>query len=951
MIVPYEQTTIQDLTVGIKAATPRESLNVASIINSDTGPVTRMSNSNQADLINNYLTGNTFSASDNETIQCLGAGLTSFPIDTIRVNNSPIRVGIGSLGSVVYTDENFNLINKVTTATIAEANSDPTVFYIVLSSNDNTPVETCYYLGDSNDIPEGITSNRVQLGSSDTKVTIANFFQYLQGAGLCTGYSSTISTINTGIVGGASDPAISSNIYDVEVTSENENINFYSFSESARFSTGDFIKIGNVTYVNMGLGTSTGVNLESYENPVKLYFNEDNPTSARFLAAILNQIYTHKNIQYPWGVSIQINMNLSSVEGPEGDSKVPTSVVITGDITPYITWDGTTKVLKSVNGVVPATNGRIIITNSDSTKESYYFGNLTPTPDDIHINGVACIEDFVLGIHEYKSKELLQTGSTISVTGAGGGAASLYYKTSSAPTITKGTSTSSAVIITLEASSNFFEIKHLTDDENKGATTYENQYIVIGNTCYYTSQRPDLPRLDPPVNTFVSISNLLMSTSEFLSEAYQAAFASFDLCATPDGLLVSGSHNILASDNISVSNLRIVDQTKLTDRFACMTRFPSTKDLFQYSYVANNDEFSTFTINYSFKSITGEIVISFDGAAVNGYGKSLYYENYNEGDNANDYIYILELNGSEYLNSFQSNMFGSQVLCLPPTEADYAAAMLKFMDYKDKAYQFVWDAGHCHPTLAKAAQTVANKIHAQFPISYPVEIKDVASALGYYESLGINDNKAIHLVPAHKNTYNGNFLSTVPASLVYIVNRVNAFNTSSQEFIPLFGSVKGICSAPNLVWNITDNNDPTKSELQLLLNSNINSIVRELSTTYIKSNATGQSETSYLSEDQNVYMTNILAQICDAYNPCLQGELNDSDLWSKITAELTDNINQRMIAGKKPKLNAFKVICDETLNTQTVIESRTVIYEVWVQYTPSVAYVKAYVQVVRLNTI
>ena len=67
-------------------------------------------------------------------------------------------------------------------------------------------------------------------------------------------------------------------------------------------------------------------------------------------------------------------------------------------------------------------------------------------------------------------------------------------------------------------------------------------------------------------------------------------------------------------------------------------------------------------------------------------------------------------------------------------------------------------------------------------------------------------------------------------------------------------------------------------------------------------------------------------------------------------SKLTQLLSARLQAGKKPTLNAFRVICDEKLNTQDVIEANQLKYKVEVQYTPSVKFVTAYLDVVRLNS-
>ena len=208
----------------------------------------------------------------------------------------------------------------------------------------------------------------------------------------------------------------------------------------------------------------------------------------------------------------------------------------------------------------------------------------------------------------------------------------------------------------------------------------------------------------------------------------------------------------------------------------------------------------------------------------------------------------------------------------------------------------------------------------------------------------INTFQAIEVVPGFKGTYCGSFLTAVPGGLAYIVARVNSYSNGSTEFQPLFGPRRGAVSAPNLQWYIN------KTDQQKLADMNINSIVSDINGVYINNNVTSQKITSYLSEDQNVYMSNVIAHICEEYNPKIIAELNDAELWGTVVNQLTQLLSARLQAGKKPTLNAFRVICDEKLNTQDVIEANQLKYKVEVQYTPSVKFVTAYLDVVRLNS-
>ena len=375
-----------------------------------------------------------------------------------------------------------------------------------------------------------------------------------------------------------------------------------------------------------------------------------------------------------------------------------------------------------------------------------------------------------------------------------------------------------------------------------------------------------------------------------------------------------------------------MDQTKNDDSFAVVCRFTSSQPLFDFEYEAHDDEYKTIDFTYQFKTKIGSFTMSFDGNAIDGYGKSLFYENYNEGDASNPYIYIKKLDGEGVLSKFSPSKFGNEVMNNEPTEADYAAAVLKYLDVKEKQYDFVTDAGHVGVALAGACKQVADERFAEYIPSFPPK-KDVASLKEYASSINLNDFRCYYLVPSHKSTYNGQFLTTVPASLTMIFARVNAFSTTVAEFSPLFGTIKGTATAPYMIKNFTN------AEAQALADMNINVITKDVAGTYIRSNFTSQTENSYLSEEQNAYMTNVLCHICEEFN-----------LRASVEENLSQRIQQRMISGKNPTFAGFRVVCNDELNPLSVIEARQLVYQVWVQYTPSVAYVLAYVYVKRLGS-
>jgi len=947
-LLPYTKTYAIDMTRGIASATPPASLNIASIIVADTGPIDRVTLRNQNDLVDIFCTGSSISATDNETIQYNGALLTQVATDVFRVDTSAMRIGVGSLGTKMYFDKEYNLLETVTKAQLLQKPSEITSLYIIATAADGavSPLngeaitgDIPYYIGDVPTNDEGQPlSGAVSLNefreNQDAQITIEEFRRILQTSGIVLSFTEKSGNYNSVL-----NPAYSGLKLENKQTKFGDlcNVSFENFPGLMNIVEATEAQIPDNSYF-MTINGSQGYLPDNSTATTNAEYNQSISTNEvttlysprHFLVKVLDELYKSTSITDPWTQDIKIEIETNKVLD-ESESDIAT-------LSKYIQIQNGSEAIDET----PAVKTKITAYNASifglDNKSIAWVGD-----DNIYMipSGMS-LQAALVDLYEHIIKT--DAGATISITSAAGGNPYFAYSSLGSTSI----ETDGVALVWSSSSTDYARMTFADDAHNPDYKTEETLYIVIDNYCFYAGKKPtEVPGYDAEANgvlSYVTVSKVEMSIPDFL-KAVVGKIAEIFTVGTGFGgyFLVSGSHDFVTSSNIQLSNETILDQTKNDDSFAVVCRFTSSLPLFDFEYEAHDDEYKTIDMTYKFKTKVGSFTMSFDGNAIDGYGKSLYFDNYNEGDNANPYIYIKKLDGEGILSKFSPSEFGNEVMNNEPTEADYAATILKYLDVKEKQYDFVTDAGHVGVALAGACKQVADERFAEYFPSFPPK-KDVASIKEYASSINLNDFRCYYLVPSHKSTYNGQFLTTVPASLTMIFARVNAFSTTVAEFSPLFGTVKGTATAPYMIKNFTN------AEAQALADMNINVITKDVAGTYIRSNFTSQTENSYLSEEQNAYMTNVLCHICEEFNPTIIAELNTSDLRASVEENLSQRIQQRMVSGKNPTFAGFRVVCNDELNPLSVIEARQLVYQVWVQYTPSVAYVLAYVYVKRLGS-
>lgn len=941
--LPYQKTDVVDNSAYQSSLVADTGINIASIINADTGPMDRVTLQSSADLIKYFCTGSAITAKSDQTIQVLGAMLATGGVDVIRVGTANIKIGRTDDGQLVFTDSNYNVIPKLSRLKFTSVEENPTLLCLRIGN-------IVYYVADSQSHKPD-TQYETQYIEGD--VTVENLIRGVSDKCIAVGEDYIITEQNNVACDGGELDTIS-----IETTYVSTNKTLYPI-ENSLIPIDSYITIDNVSYYFIGDGTQF-----SQDNITKLSENGgvviriknslNNIRTERFIAKVISEAFINNTNTF---IESDVKFDFSHViEYSKGEND---------DYGYTNTYDFSTRLsdlgIYTYSHNDEITSGYFTIDNfPDTTSPTGYttrrfawnlpdntFIKEGDNNDSIHTYSITTEStDFIQILQEFELEYTKTIDTLIPVYTEQSNeltTPSMYFENS---TVSIATLNEYAKLEDVEEAGVYKTYVHLKEVEDNELS------VQVDGVVYYIGEDPSDKYSN--VTSSVRLGNSPMTVSDFKVKLFNQLNADLIMGKiNNDSIWVSGDVNVTSKSIIIITKaIKNQDIDLETSKFALVAKFPSSKKLFDYAYMKDTsiEDFDVLKISYVYNQIQGTMVISFDANAVDGYGNALYYDRYNDGENETSLFKIIEVNPDnetpQNVDSITVEPWGNEILMAEPTLADYQAAMLKYLDYEDKQYRYIWDSGYSMPAFAKTMFTVATEKNAQVVLSYPVTYKagDEENVLNYYTAIGVDSPRMYHIVPAHKSTYNGGFLTTVPASVSFLAARINSYKNVTPELQPLFGANRGATSAPNLVWRIN------KTTQQKFADSQINCIVNDINGTYINFNMTGQKKTTYLSEEQNMYISDVIAGVCEQFNPTIIAEQNNEELWETVERTVTSMVTQRVMVNKNPAPAGIRVRCVEFMKANPdIAESRQVKYWVDVKYYPTACYINATVQVVRLN--
>lgn len=938
--LPYTKTTVVDNSAYQSSLVADTGINIATIIKADTGPMERVSLSSADDLIGYFCTGTKITAKTDQTIQCIGAMLGTTGVDVIRVGTANIKVGKTNDGKIVYTDSNYNPIPKLSRLKFTSVENDPTTLCINIG-------DTTYYVGR---IPDDSLTNAVKI---EGDITIENLIRGVSDKCISIGEDYIITAENN----------VSCKYGEIDTISlETTYISTNKVLEpilNNEIPVNSYITIDNTSYFFVGDGKNYSQDdidklEEGGASVVKIKNSLNTISTERFIAKVISTAYNEgtetsvtSDVKFDFSHVIEMSQGENDEYGYTSTYDFSTRMSDLGIYT-YSKDDELTSGYFTIDNFPDSsvesgfTKRRFAwnMTNTDFNKEDQLEVIHTYTINTQSTDFIEILQEFelqyartfdtLIPVYTQNDEELVTP--------------SIYFENSTVSIATFDKYTKLEEVSDSGVYKTYISLKEIEDTELS---------VMVDNIVYYIGEDPS--DIYQGSMGSVRLGNIPMTISEFKKKLFNQLETDLIIGRIDDDTIwVQGEVNAISKSAIIVTKAIKNQTVDLADsKFALIAKFPSTKKLFHYEFIkdTSNEDFDVLKINYFYNQLSGSMIVSFDAEAVDGYGNVLYFDRYNDGQYENSLFKIIELN--EDVDCPQNEQlevidyWGNEVLIGEPDVGNYQAALLKYEDYEDKQYRFIWDSGYSQPAFAKTMFTLACDKNAQAVPSYPVTYRkgNEEEVLTYYTAIGCDSPRMQHVIPAHKSTYNGAFLTTVPGSYSYIVARVNSYKNVTPEFQPLFGATRGAVSAPNLVWNIN------KTTQQKFADSNINCIVHNINGTYLNFNMTGQKKTTYLSQEQNMYMSNVIAGVCESYNPTLIAEMNTPDLWNQVETTVTSMLNQRMMAGKNPAPHSFRVRCVSVMEANPdYVESLMLKYYVDVCYDLAIGYVEGWVSVVRMNS-
>ena len=243
-------------------------------------------------------------------------------------------------------------------------------------------------------------------------------------------------------------------------------------------------------------------------------------------------------------------------------------------------------------------------------------------------------------------------------------------------------------------------------------------------------------------------------------------------------------------------------------------------------------------------------------------------------------------------------------------------------------------------------------MNAQYIFTAPKDYLTVSSIKSYREATGLDSRNSSMYTPFYKDNSLGNFIVDLSPS-VKVLERLLSNKALFKEFAPAYGPVNGELlistkrsSSSGLLVDFN-----TREQREELLSSQVNPlrVDRGLGIVYINDTWTTQRKDSYLSDFNNMYMTNIIQHVLDVFMKQYFAQANNDATRGNVVSILTTAFNDRLFANQSYTPYSLQVICDRTNNPDTVVNDRKLIVDVKAFYEVAIKYIETYTRVLNLS--
>lgn len=905
----FVSSAVYDLTGGLTSAPADDGYNIIGAAYTPTGPVKKTKVLSQKDFVDKYLTGSTVKADDHMSVLFSYLILAENPLYIIRACPVTILEGISSTGMRLLFDKSFNLLNEYFRFKINEIKDSLNYYYIKSGNN-------VFASGTTSEISSedlgGATVNTI----SETKSIDAILKDLI----------AKINTVgaNVDIIKARDNTIISRQQFD------KASPNIGKFTEVIKYSI-----YNSITSSNM---IDKGTNLVSELNHVAIdgtsyYFRgqgSQEPTSITNPTPINSPDNRVTMIQKYFLLKVLAASNCD-MYGAFTLGLKNCNIAITN--TPYASaTEGKISLISNMNlekgKLSDASTPKIAITY-DGTTYNYY--NTTDEVDEslnvYSVNASNSAEFIVKVFDRFLSKFSDAFDSSDPSSLLIDGNITLLSTQSS------GSLSSDVYAVKSDSDEDFTYYYYLSNDtNNKDYIKYLFLKLIVGKYYYYTGKMPET-EIVPSGLTVVKMDSNAVNAEEFKTLLFKNLYLTQKIGMYGDYFISTSELEISSDTNSITTSSGKVTQTT-TDQFAIVQKFPSTSAVFQFSYSKSNEVEDMIDLSINYKDGTSKVdwTMSFVAGTVDGFGIDQWYTRVKS-----EYFEVVNLQEEgvtgDILKSYTSPTFGDKV-GVPAYDNQYIKdAINEVLEYEDDIlYDMIVDGGVIDSGVAQVCQTMATKLNAIYPASLPTD-KSTSTLISYVGAANFNHYVA-RLLAAADREYVAGFSKVIPGSIKIVRSILSLFRNKAVEFAPNFDLNHGTVGVTNLVQ------DFTKTERELLLDYKIETLKGGINTAYyINDNTTAQPNKSYMSEEQNVRMTNTAIHTLENFVKTYKAELNTSSTRTKAQDGANSALQDRLFKGKQYQPAMYRAVCDDTNNTDQVINDNKLVIDLYASFTPSVKYI------------
>lgn len=389
--------------------------------------------------------------------------------------------------------------------------------------------------------------------------------------------------------------------------------------------------------------------------------------------------------------------------------------------------------------------------------------------------------------------------------------------------------------------------------------------------------------------------------------------------------------------------------TELDSRFAVIANYTSSSSIFGIT-LTKDDDTNWYTLSLRKKDNTVAYEASFVRDTINGYGVNIYFDAINA---KQTFCTLIDLNeGAAVLEIPTELEFGDEISLPSPGLTSYQSALNKLLLETGQHYDFIFTAGYDVAQYINHAATIGTQKYCQVMAAIPQGVTDYATAIEYRDATGVDNYQVSLYTPYYHDSTVGQF-DTMISPACAVLERYYSNSNGLKSFAPLFWKSNGqlnISTARTSSSGIEVLYDDLDERNELLSNQ-INSIKIDLARNicYINDQLTLQRQDSDLSEFNNVRMVNFCAHLCEQYLDDFIAQFNDQATRLTLVTGLTNLINEEMFAAEQYKPYSIEVICDETNNTQSVIDNRELVVDVYITFNAIIKRIKVFQKVIPLQ--